>query len=643
MEIKDNILIKIDDNDILTDTLFLENIIEIADSVFENNQIIQKIEAPNLKKINNKAFYNCSNLNIVKAPLLEYIGDSSFYGTNLVNFDFSNVLEIGKNAFEKAKLDEVVLPKTLTKVGKYAFANNLYLVKANIGSNMTKIKDGMFENCINLKDVKFSNTINKFGIAVFKNCKKLNQVELPEHLKVIETNSFWGCESLKKVIFNDEIEVINDYAFGDTKVSSIILPDSIKTIGKLPFHMCYQLEVFKINKLFHNDILDKTNSHLREITIKEDHLELVKPIKKIINYNNLIIIKYTDDSFNILSKPSKYYDYDYFNNTFKNINIKMLLKNDEIFNIFYWESILGSENLNKINPLAIIALPPNINMIKAFFKKHTFYDEFIDNNNLTDFNNILAVIKFLTIFGGLCRKSYLNFQNMYNKIGIRNLSKQFLDTNVKEFNQNFIRLYLKLTENYSFKEINTVMPFLYNNIEKVINLENNNLLDTLESAKFEEESSIPKIDFKVTKSDKKIVNYDWLDTTSTINLLWAYILASVSSKHIDSNEETRKVLTYYIKDNEGLIVASSRAYYSVEEKYLLFNSIVLSQSFINKGYTVEKIKSLIIEYVLASIEDILNFLNEIDVVVSKVHVGLSEKSISNQLVTRGTKVINQNI
>ena len=92
-----------------------------------------------------------------------------------------------------------------------------------------------------------------------------------------------------------------------------------------------------------------------------------------------------------------------------------------------------------------------------------------------------------------------------------------------------------------------------------------------------------------------------------------------------------------------MVIASSRGYYSVLEKYLLFNSIVLSQPFINKGYSVEKIKQIIIDSVLASIEEIINFLNEQEIIVTKVHVGISEKSIKEQLANRGTKLINQNL
>lgn len=604
----------------------------VSISLFEDNKTIKKIKAPNLKKIENRAFYNCVNLVEIIAPKLEYIGEYAFYGTSLKNFDFSNIMEIGKNAFECSKIEKICLPKELKKIGKYAFANNPYLVSVEFLTLMTKIKDGMFENCVNLKEVIFSNTINKLGIGVFRNCKKLDNVKLPEHLKVIESNAFWGCKNLKKLIINKELEVVNDYAFGDTKLTDFSFPGKIKTIGKLPFYMCYQLKLLNVSKQFHDDILDKTNSKLEELVIGKNKVKILKQIKKVFNYNNLLVVRYADNSFQVVSKPIRYYDDKYLIKLFPNFDIKLLMRYEEIMNIFYWESILKPQELKEINPLAIIALPPNINVIKAFFNNHSLYDKIIYDKNVSNYDKIIALIKFITIFGGLSKKNSHDIPMLIDKIGLQNLTRQFLGTEVSEYNHKFTDIYLRLLE--SNNQIGEFMPFLYNNIGKVINSKDNTLLDTFAEAS-------DGFDAKIVRSADSTPNYEWLDSTSTVNLLWVYILASASEHSIESSEEERKVVTYYIKDDKGMIIASSNAYYSSAEKYLLFKSIVLSQSFINKGYDYEKMKSLIADSVLKSIENIINFLNEINPIITKVHISLSEKNLKEQIKNRGTKIIVQ--
>ena len=55
------------------------------------------------------------------------------------------------------------------------------------------------------------------------------------------------------------------------------------------------------------------------------------------------------------------------------------------------------------------------------------------------------------------------------------------------------------------------------------------------------------------------------------------------------------------------------------------------------------IRDEIIDNVLLEIQDVLNFLNEINEIVSKVHVSISARSIQSELLNRGTKVIFQNL
>ena len=643
MEIIDKVLTKIELEDIKDGILKLDDIIEIADNVFENNGFIKEIEAPDLKKIGHKAFYNCHNLEKVIAKNLEIIGDYAFGRTNIKNFNFENTLEIGKYAFAWTNIEEIVLPKNLKTIGKYAFSNNPYLLKVEISSLMTKIKDGMFENCVNLKDILFSNTINKIGNSVFKNCKKLKYIKLPEHLKVIEANAFLAAENLKEVEFNLELESIGDYAFLDTKLEKVILPNSLKKIGKLPFHMCYYLEELKINRIFHNEILDETNSKLKKLIIGEKHLELSKSVKKVFNNNDLVIIRFADYSFQVVAKEIKYYDDKYFLTMFPDFEVKKLNRSDKIFNIYYWTIILNEKEIKKLNPIAFISLPPNNNIIKAFYKNHDFYDKIISKYSKLEFNSLVALIKFITIFGGLSKNKKYDIESLILSIGIKNLTKQFIDANVKTFNSKFIEIYLNLNKKYEPEEINSVMPFLYNNVSKVINSKDNNLLEEILNIQFKNEIENDNYEFDIIKTGKIVQKYDWLDNPNIENLLKGYILASSSNQNIDYNEDEKKFLTFNIKDDDGLIIATSRAYYSSMEKYLLFNSIVLSKSFINKDYDLEKTKSLIIKYVLASIEDVLNFLNEQDPVVLKVRVSLSDKSLKEQLKNKGNIIIDNSI
>ncbi len=650
MEIKENILISIAESDIENGTLVLPiGIKEINDSVFLNNKSIKKIVLPNsLEKIGSKVFCGCQNLVEISLPdSIKEISEETFSNcSSLENINLSeNIQYIGSKAFYKCELlAEIIIPRNVHKIGSYAFSNCLNLTKITILGSIEEIKNGTFENCQSLKEIILPNTLKRIGIGAFKNCKNIKELKMPGELKVICMNAFWGCENLKSINFNAKLEEIGDYAFGDTKIESADLPKTLKRIGITPFHLCHNLKKLQIYQLLSNEVLDETNTKISEIIIDTKKIEILKSIKKIINIDQIIFIRYKDDSFEVIDKVNKYYDKSYFESIFPKyvVNISKIIRNDNIFNIYYWESILGDE-LKEINPLGIIALPPNINTIKAFANKRKYYDNVMKDYKDNNIEEQIALIKFITVFNGLCKKNNTNINKMINDIDLHNITKQFKDVYIKEFNQKFIDLYNKLLQNYPIKDINLIMPFLYNNIEKVTKLKDIITIDQIETLQLQSNLECKNLEIKHYKIPKKIQNYDWLDTTNPINLLWGIILASVSGRDLVTADLDRSVRSYLIKNDKGLVIASCRVYYNVEEKYLLFNSIVLSQSFLNLGYDCNKIKDVLIETVLASIEETLNFLNEKEAIITKVHVGISENNIREQLLNRGVKIIEQNI
>ena len=100
---------------------------------------------------------------------------------------------------------------------------------------------------------------------------------------------------------------------------------------------------------------------------------------------------------------------------------------------------------------------------------------------------------------------------------------------------------------------------------------------------------------------------------------------------------------FNIVDRTRVLIATACLYFNDNDKYLLFNSIKLTQSFITRSASAVLIRDEIIDNVLLEIQDVLNFLNEINEIVRKVHVSISARSIQSELLNRGTKVIFQNL
>ena len=167
-----------------------EGVTEIGDYTFYEWSRIEELTLPSsLTRIGNDAFGRCRNIKRIH---------------------FSEGLqEIGSSAFGSCPVDNLDLPKTLTKIGAYTFSGFDQLVELNLPDSLVSI-------CA----------------CAFRNCSSLRYVKLPGHLKVISESLFSQCKALEQVQMPDDLEEIERYAFLDCpNLKSVTLPDSMKHIG----------------------------------------------------------------------------------------------------------------------------------------------------------------------------------------------------------------------------------------------------------------------------------------------------------------------------------------------------------------------------------------------------------------------------
>ena len=101
------------------------NIIEISEEAFYENDIIESIYAPFITDIGDSAFELCSNLTEFDLSNVQAIGARAFLGCGLTSVDLSSATSIGARAFMLSiSLQEITLNDALsTPLGISAFAN----------------------------------------------------------------------------------------------------------------------------------------------------------------------------------------------------------------------------------------------------------------------------------------------------------------------------------------------------------------------------------------------------------------------------------------------------------------------------------------------------------------------------------------
>lgn len=122
-----------------------------------------------MTEIAREAFSKCNISQITIPPGIQKIGQAAFYGkgVNLIKLIFfpgEGVLEIGSYAFSNAfKIPArasglVKLPSRTTKIGDYAFSDNMFTKQFVFPANVNYIGQNVFDNCPNLESIKFKGT-----------------------------------------------------------------------------------------------------------------------------------------------------------------------------------------------------------------------------------------------------------------------------------------------------------------------------------------------------------------------------------------------------------------------------------------------------------------------------------------------------
>lgn len=201
--------------------------------------IIVEINNPNyysegnclIEKTTNKLILGCKN-SIIPSGVTS-IGNYAFYGCNgLTEVTIPNsVTAIGDFAFEWCtSVTEIIIPDGVNSIGTYAFAECSGLTSITIPDSVTKIGVHAFDGCDNIKDATISGyaislipkasleTVvitsgNSISKDAFKDCYGLTSITLPENIKSIGDYAFYNCSSLTSITIPDGVTSIGDYAF----------------------------------------------------------------------------------------------------------------------------------------------------------------------------------------------------------------------------------------------------------------------------------------------------------------------------------------------------------------------------------------------------------------------------------------------
>lgn len=217
----------------------------IESAAFYNSKNLQEvILSENISSIGTQVFQNCSSLKKITIPAgVSTIKDYAFQdciSLEQVNLS-ANLTTIGYSSFSGCSaLKNIVIPSEVSMIEGYAFSNS-GLVEITIPEKVEILGIGTFASCESLKNATILMELTAVPTGLFDNCHSLNRVDIPETVLTIEDRAFACCSSLQEIDLPNNLETIHYYAFGESGLLSISLPDNVKSIGEMAFRECKEL------------------------------------------------------------------------------------------------------------------------------------------------------------------------------------------------------------------------------------------------------------------------------------------------------------------------------------------------------------------------------------------------------------------
>lgn len=273
-------------------------------NTFKGCTSLVSVQAPDgLSKIDCGAFYGCTALTSFDIPgTVETIGDCAFKGcsklsavevpafvTTIAKSAFENctsitdlsigagVITIGERAFAGIKgITAINVPDAVETIEPYAFYNCSAVTKISIPKSVKTIGEYAFANCSNVTSITAEDGLETLGDYAFAGFAKAKSFNIPATLVNLGIGVFDGWSSLEsltangnldfaymdgvlynatytKIIFvssdtagdfviPETITSISEGLFANTAITSIVLPDTIRSIPARAFLNCTELK-----------------------------------------------------------------------------------------------------------------------------------------------------------------------------------------------------------------------------------------------------------------------------------------------------------------------------------------------------------------------------------------------------------------
>lgn len=608
MKIYNNIVLKIDDEDIEDGVLEIPNgVVRIENNAFRDNIELEQLVFPQtLKEIGQSAFSGCEELRVVEGGIVDKIDDYAFSNCiNLSEIDVSNVREFGNEVFRDCQ--------ELT---------SLQLKAEKCGA-------GLFRNCDNLIDVSLLGDDVIISEEMFAGCRSLMSVSIFNNIAKIEDNAFNGCNSLRMLEINKNTQ-FSDFALSDCAINNVVIKEFNEDISLennltnikvsdsgIEFKAGDNAQErvyfdFKNGKYVFNldDLKEKIKDIDKAFKLKGTEeivhwIELIKDVQDIPRENvrlpqseAIMLLKNDDERIEFIKNLGKY---NKLSGKYRSLNLadrEQILKLCKLLGAFEDDekqfvqasNVLSKDLPNfieKMNGVKVSDFDDSSFLITDWFKNIKYplefnkkcADFFMDNyKNLLEQNKVDLLAMSINDFDSLSKSA-----NHIDINKIEEILMKELPADTKQSRRELAKIMIMqgAFNKESFETLDGIMtkaegvyPNIFESAEKVLGE-----INTVERE---------KATHLVDELDENI-QYEWLDKDSPYNLLIGNICGCCARLGREGQDIMVKsathssVQTMALKKRDGEYMGKATVYLNREKGYAVFNNLELNRNYATRA------------------------------------------------------------
>lgn len=249
-----------------------EGVTQIIEGAFNDCRFVKEVTLPSsMASISKNSFNGCKHLKKINIPnSVKTIEFHAFYGCEgLTSFVIPDgVTTIEHNAFGRCHgINSFIIPNSVHKIEDQAFVQCETLSEFVLPNSVTQISGPILFDCRNIQSIVYN---KKFFVRLPMTYK--GNYTIPNGITTICDWAFSKTKELTTIHIPNTVKSIGDYAFSNSGITEIDIPESVTEFGEEPFAFCSNLsKVVMPANLAKGKKLERTFTYckkLNKVTLK---------------------------------------------------------------------------------------------------------------------------------------------------------------------------------------------------------------------------------------------------------------------------------------------------------------------------------------------------------------------------------------